>query len=173
MSHCCQHGLSVVPTFCEGTSLWYAISFHLACEIANKIHKQCELINTLAATLHKLMVWSHGFFVGLHLWIACFPHVNLCLTPWVVYTCKMSLWETFSPLSKYRYLFNPPSPTLSLQPSGRLASSRWKKNAVVMLIVLQPGKAGHTTPSNSHFLLVVPTPTTLWPCCQAWTPVLW
>lgn len=42
----------------------------------------------LAATLHKLMIWSHEYFMRLHLWIACFPHVNLCLTPWVVYTCK-------------------------------------------------------------------------------------
>ena len=29
-----------------------------------KIHKLCELINVLAATLHKLMIWSHGCFVG-------------------------------------------------------------------------------------------------------------
>lgn len=60
-----------------------------------KIHKLCELINMLAATLHKLMIWSHGCFMRLHLWIACFPHVNLCLTLWVVYTCKLSLWSTF------------------------------------------------------------------------------
>lgn len=48
--------LSMVPTFCEGISLQYAISFHVACETANKIHKRCELINMLAATLHKLMI---------------------------------------------------------------------------------------------------------------------
>lgn len=74
-------------------------------------------------------------------------------------------------LLKYRYLFNPP--LTPLQSSGRLAVQQMEENAVVMLIISQPGKAGRTTPSNSHFLLVVPTPTTLWPCCPTWTPVLW
>ena len=109
--------LSVVPIFCEGTSLWYAISFHFACETENKIHQPCELINMLAATLHQLMVWSHRFFVGLHLWIACFPHVNLCLTPWVVYTCKLSLWSTFPPFEVNADIYltlPPPTPSPAL-----------------------------------------------------------
>lgn len=163
MAHPCpvaaNMALSVVPTFCEGTSLWYAIPFHLACETANKIHKRCELVNMLAATLHKLMVWSHGFIVGLHLWIACFPHVNLCLTPWVVYTCKLSLWEGFSPFwNKCRYLFNPPSPHphSSLLEDEHPADGRRMRWWSCSL-----GKLGSSTPSNSHFLLVVPTPTTL------------
>lgn len=166
----------MVPTFCEGTSLRYAISFHLACETANRIHRQCELINMLAATLHKLMVWSHGFFVGLHLWIACFPHVNLCLTPWVVYTRKLSLWSTCPSFwNKCRYLFSPSSSPPTLQPAGRLESSRWKKNAVVMVVTPQPGNAGwkHTlqfTLPSSHLEPPSGCAAEHGPQCCGWQP---
>lgn len=73
-------------------------------------------------------------------------------------------------LLKYRYLFNPP-PT-PLQSSGRLAVQQMEEERSCDGCDLAAWESwAHNT--LRFTLLVVPIPTTLWPCCQAWTPVLW
>lgn len=73
-------------------------------------------------------------------------------------------------LLKYRYLFNPP-PTL-LQSSGRLAVQQMEeeRSGDVYSLAAWESWAHNTLPFT---LPVVPIPTTLQPCCQAWPPVLW
>lgn len=73
-------------------------------------------------------------------------------------------------LLKYRYLFNPP-PT-PLQSSGRLAVQQMEEECSCDVCNLTAWESwAHNT--LQFTLLVVPIATTLWPCCQAWTPVLW